>query len=169
MKRLFSILFLVALVATTFAQLPTTAKVKVLNTVQPNGMTTAINPSYADTLKSADTLFYKIPINHGLVGFPYISQLFRKTAGADTSVITVTFWQSVDGVHNWVPVKAGASPSAYSVSLTKAIQKVGQIEIDFWQNIVWFQSSYLGVRYVATTVSGFKGVYYGSIRFNSGK
>ncbi len=166
MKKLISIIFLTAFVISTFAQLPVASKVKTLGTVQANGITVAINPSLSDTLKSNDTLFYKIPVSHSNIGYPYISQLYKRAAGADTSVVTITFWQSVDGIHNWVPIKAGSSPSAFSVSLTKAVQLAGKIEIDFWQNIVWFQSSYLGIRYVATTVSGFKGIYYGSVRFN---
>ena len=172
MKKIFSLLLLVILTISLFGQLPSgkktdgTSKVKNLGALRA-GTVLPINMALTDTLPSNDTLFYKALIDHNFVGYPYISQLLKKAAGSDTSVITVTLWQSVDGKTNWTQVLAGTSPSAYSYSMTKAIQKAGGIDIDGWRSIMWFRSQYLGIRYISTTVSGYKGIYYGSLRYDN--
>jgi hypothetical protein len=170
MKKIFILVFLTAFTASMFAQVPKVAtKVKSLAGLSANGLTIAVNPSYADTLKSTDTIFYKTLVNHSNIGYPYVSLLFKGVAGADTATVTVTFWQSVDGTHNWTQVLNTTSPTAWATSLTKAVQKAGGMDIDFWRSVGWFQSTYLGVRLICGTSSSFKGIYYGAIRFNSGK
>ncbi len=162
-KILVSLLLLISV--TAFCQLPKIAtKVKNLGAITA-GVIQPINAAYADTLKSADTVFYKLVVNHSRVVFPYVSLNVKATAGADTSVITVTFWQSVDGTR-WSQVLNTASPTPWATTISKANQKAGNVDIDFWRSIGWFQSQYLGIRLIATSVSGYKGIYFGSVRVN---
>jgi hypothetical protein len=148
-----------------FAQLPQTSKVKTLGAVSP-GKIMPINNSLTDTLGSNDTIFYKQLVNHDQVCFPYLSLLQKHVAGADTAVVTITLWQSVDGVHNWKQVKATTSPSAYSFTFSKALQLTGS-EIDGWSAVIWFRSQYIGIRLVSATISSYKAIYYGSIRYDN--
>ena len=212
--------------AIAFAQVPTgTGKTKTLGTLQANGMTLAINPYKADTLKSGDTIFYKIPIYHSSVGVPYIS--LNTTGVSSDTTSTLTFWQSVNGKDNWQQINtmskssilvfdttlvygnglndksnylldttkrtkgyngtfnalyAGTiteknralykateseaiSLSAYSQTIAKATTT--GIDISFLQKGLTLESSYLGIRFIASVKSGFKTIYDGSIRLNS--
>ena len=165
MKRLLLFVGMLLIVATTFAQLPKlnlTKKLKTLSTVSANGLTVAINPVKADTVKSGDTLFYKVPINHSFKGYPYIS-LLQKLVTADT-VATLTFWQSVDGANNWQQVLNTASPTAWAITLAKG--NTGT-DISFWRSIGWFESNWLGIRIIAKPKSNHKKIFYGSIRFDN--
>jgi hypothetical protein len=168
MKKLFSLLFLASFVLTAFTQVPViTSKVKTLGTLSANGLTIAINPVLADTLKGTDTLFYKVPTFHTNTAYPYLS-LIEKKAGTNDTTALLTFWQSVDGTHNWQQILNTASPTAWSTTLAKATGT----DIDFWRSIAWFQSTYLGIRLISTgtsTTGKYKNIYYGSIRLNSGK
>ena len=163
MKKLFSILFLAAFVASTFAQLPLSTKVKSIGPVSENGLTIAINTSLADTLKGGDTLFYKVITNHAFAVYPYLS-LIEKQAGTRDTTALLTFWQSVDGSHNWVQVLNTTSPTAWSTTLAKATKT----DVDFWRSVGWFSSTYLGIRLISTgsSSSTYKNIYYGSIRIN---
>jgi hypothetical protein len=171
MKRILSFILIATLTISIFAQLPVnkktdgTSKVKDLGTAKP-GDVIPFNPNLKDTLPSNDTLFYKVMVSHDIVVFPYESLLLKKVAGSDTSVITVTYWQSVDGKTNWQQVLSTTTPSAFSYSWTKALQKTGGVDIDGWRSVVWFRSQYFGARYISSTVSGYKGIYYGSFRFD---
>ena len=172
MKKLFSLLFLASFVLTAFTQVPViTSKVKTLGTLQTNGLTVAINPLLADTLKSGDTLFYKINTFHSATSYPYLS-LIEKKAGSNDTTALLTFWQSVDGTHNWQQVLNTATPTAWNTTLAKATA----IDLDFWRSIGWFQSTYLGVRIISNGPAAptakntyYKNIYYGSIRLNSSK
>ena len=163
MKKIITLLALMLLTVVMFAQVPKiTKKIKTLDRVSENGLTIAINPVKADTLKSGDTLFYKIPVNHTRIGYPYISML-QKLVAADT-VAVLTFWQSVDGTNNWQQVLYGSSPSAWSITMAKG--NTGT-DVSFWRSIGWFESSYLGMRFIAKPKSNFKKIFYGSIRYEA--
>lgn len=162
MKKIFIILLTFAICLNISAQLPVASKVKNLGSTIP-GKIVPFNLSYTDTLKSADTLFYKVLVNHDVNVYPYISQLTRLVANDTTA--TLTLWQSVDGVHNWQQLTTGTSPSAYSATIAKSTTT--GTEIDFWRSIGWFNSQWFGIRFIAKTKSGFKTIYYGSVRFNA--
>ncbi len=196
MKKIISIIFIASFALTMFAQLPViTTKVKTLPAIK-EGQICPINTALQDTMKTGDTIFYKIQVNHSEIGYPYLSLLLKRVAGADTATVTATFWQSVDGTHNWQQIKylsqvttvlmdttkywrhigaygvftgTGTSvntETAFSVSLTKAIMKTGT-SISFWRNNACFESQYLGIRLVSAVSSSFKGIYYGSLRYNN--
>lgn len=167
MKKIFASFLFITLSVVLFAQVPkVTTKVKTLGAINP-GVILPINSSLTDTLKSTDTLFYKVQINHSDVGYPYISLLLKGgIAGTDTATVTVTFWQSVDGKTNWTQVLNTTSPTAWATSLTKAVQKAGGMDIDFWRSIAWFRSQFLGIRLICGTSASEKAIYYGSVRFD---
>lgn len=174
MKRLITILAIIGLCAFSLsAQLPIAKKIKTLGTIaeKPSGTAPTIlkfNTLYTDTLKSGDTLFYKVPIVHSTLGYP--SVVFSNklvTAGKDT-VSTLTFWQSYDG-SKWVQcntVSNAYSLSAYSATVPKSTTTIN--EYSFWSNNIKFEGQYLGIRFIAKTRSLFKTIPYGSIRFNKG-
>ena len=236
------------------AQLPVSTKIKNLATLEAGKIST-INAAYADTLKSGDTLFYKVLVNHSYVGYPYISLITRLVANDTTS--TLTLWQSVDGTQNWQQItkvsqlttllfdttaiygrggnnvstmisdttlvygRGGngqsdvlydttkimnhVSPSLkalYSAKITEKNRQLysssgltknrslysatgtsynteavwnitvakassGSCDVSFWRNNARFESQYLGIRFIAKTKSGFKAVYYGSVRYDN--
>jgi heme-degrading monooxygenase HmoA len=161
MKRIF-ILLLAVICVTVSAQTPVAAKIKTLSVAKP-GQIVSFNAAKADTLKSADTLFYKILINHEGNVTAYISQLTKLVANDTTA--TVTYWQSVDGSTNWQAVKKGAAQAAYSATIAKSTTT--GVDVSFLRDTAYFESQYLGVRYIGKTKSGFKTILYGSIRFNN--
>ena len=178
MKKILILLSLVAFISFTInAQLPTVAKkIKTYIPIQDNGGIQPLNAtyssgvlsSYPDTLKSGDTLFYKLPIKHARVGFPYLSLNTKLVANDTTSKID--FWQSVDGVNNWQRIYKDSTGIAvptiwYPTLIAKSTTK-GTV-LSFWQVAARFESQYLGVRIIANVKSGFKTIYYGSYRFNS--
>jgi len=224
MKKIFILGFLFVSLG-LMAQLPVSTKVKTLSPALVPGGITTLNSSKYDTLKTGDTLFYKVLINHDEIGYPYLSLLLKRVAGADTATVTATFWQSVDGSTNWQQVKylskvttflfdttkfAGSTTgtstllfdttkysagvyrhdfysatltgkgrqlysatgtsanteTAWTVSLTKAIMK-GGTTVSFWRNNAAFESQYLGIRFISAVSSGFKGIYYGSVRYDN--
>jgi hypothetical protein len=174
MKRLITILMMFDMILfSVSAQLPIAKKIKTLGAIaeKPSGVMPTIlkfNTAYSDTLKSGDTLFYKVPIIHSTLGYPVVvfsPKLIQ--AGKDT-ISTLTFWQSYDGV-KWVQCNAVSnaySPSAYSATVPKSTTTIN--EYSFWTNNIKFEGQYLGIRFIAKTRSLFKTCYYGSIRYNKG-
>jgi hypothetical protein len=162
MKNILILGFLI-LSINLMAQVPgVTKKVKTLSPSLASGLIANINNSLADTLKSGDTLFYKVVVTHDRVGFPYLS-ILKKVVATDTTA-DVTFWQSVDGTHNWLQVKNTTSPTAWSTTLAKSTLAT---EYDFWQNVAWFRSQYLGIRFIQRVKSGSKVIVYGSVRYDN--
>jgi hypothetical protein len=165
MKKILSILVTLLISVSIFAQLPAiTSKIHTIGPVSENGLTIAINPSLADSLGQGDTLFYKIQTSHQSAVYPYISLIEKVGIGRDTTV-TLTFWQSVDGVHNWVQVLNTTTPTAWVTTLSKATAT----DIDFWRSVGWFSSTYLGVRLIGNGKKAgytYNNKYYGSIRLN---
>lgn len=162
MKKIFTISIIALICASVSAQLPVTSKIK----TQPTQITAslgsvAFNASYSDTLKSGDTLFYKWSVAHTGIIYPYIS-LLKKNVASDTT-FTVTFWQSVDGSHNWVQVLNTTTPTAWATDIAKTITGT---DISFWRSVGYFESTYLGMRLISKTKSGCKNIAYGSIRIN---
>lgn len=164
MKKIVILIFSVLLSAVVVAQLPVAAKVKNLGTCSP-GKIVAFNNSLTDTLASADTLFYKLLVNHTTEVYPYISQL-KKLVAADTTAI-LTLWQSVDGSNNWQVIKHGLPSDTATVAYVKTIAK-GTTGNDYsgWRSNIKFESQYFGMRFIAKTKTGSKNIFYGSIRFN---
>ena len=164
MKKILSLLMTLFIGISLFAQVPIiTSKVKNLS-VSENGLSVAINPSLSDTLKNGDTIFYKVLVNHSFAVYPYLSLIEKQTGTRDTTAL-LTFWQSVDGTHNWQQVTNTATPTAWAITLAKATAT----EVDFWRSIGWFNSTYLGVRLIGggkKTGYTYYNCYYGSIRIN---
>jgi hypothetical protein len=186
MKKIFIIsLLLVGWITSQAAvNIPTSTKVHVWSGTggvlfaQP-GQYVGINLGTTyDTLKSADTLFFVIPIyydkkvsdNIGKTNkvYPYIAQQWKKGGTRDTVNVTVTLWQSMDGVttssKTWVQLKSGKSLTAYSKTLSAYQLGVVQ-EIDCMRDTAYFNSVYLGIRYIAGTQTGFKEIPQSIIRF----
>ena len=200
MKKYFLFAALLTLTLGLSAQLPVSTKVKTLGAISDQGIgapsIATFNAAKTDTLKSGDTLFYKVLINHGSVGYPYISQLTKLVANDTTA--TATFWQSVDGSTNWQQIKylsqtttlvfdttkyakgttgkfwdlysaSGTSVNAETVwSVTVNKSTTTGTNFSFWRQNAKFESQYLGIRFIASTKSGFKTIYYGSVRFEKG-
>ena len=127
----------------------------------------ATTGKYADTLKSGDTLFYYVNIAHTTVGYPYLSVLTKLVANDTTS--KVTFWQSVDGSSNWQQIQIdsiGVSSPTTLTPITLAKSTTKGTDISFWRKAARFESQYLGWREIASVKSGFKTIYWGSVRFN---
>ena len=144
-----------------FAQMPVSSKIKDLGVVNP-GVIVQFNPNLTDTLKTTDTLFYKVAFNHTYVGYPYFTYA-RKVVSADTTT-DVIFYQSVNGKTNWIQLQSTTTPTNYATTIAKAATG-GQI--DFWSGVIWFQSQYLGVRFIQRAKSTSKIILYGTIRFNN--
>ena len=124
MKKIVFILMIFGLfVANAFSQLPQTKKIYSLSPIYDNGTSAqtmaTFNATYLDTLKTtstADTVFYKLLINHVSIGYPYISINTKLvSAGYDTTAV-VTFWQSVDGKNNWVQIKQAYNSILYDTT-----------------------------------------------------
>lgn len=173
MKKLISILFIIGLCVGTYAQLPTKAsKIKAVSVaddgrIKPINYNATSTPTYSDTLKSGDTLFYKVLVSHSVIGYPYISWNTKLVAADTTSKID--FWQSVDGVHNWQRLTKDSTGIAvpttwYPILIAKST--TAGVNFSFWQVAARFESQYLGIRVIANVKTGFKTIYYGSIRFN---
>jgi hypothetical protein len=170
MKRLVSLLIFMFIGVGLFGQLPKIAsKVKTLGTISEKPVGTAptiikFNALLTDTLKSTDTLFYKIPIIHSTVGYPYVT--IRPKLIANDATATVTFWQSFDGVR-WT--QCNSVSNAYVLTAFTATVPVSTTlinEYSFWASNIKFDSQWFGMRFIAATNAGFKTLYYGSIRFN---
>ena len=155
MKKVFIISLMLGFCLTMGAQLPTgnttglhskAHKVITLGTINDIGTIGVINPNKADTLYSADTLFYKVLINHSSEGYPYIS-LNTKVANADTTshdvTSTITFWQSVDGSTNWNQIKQNTQTGTLVFDTTAILHPANGIIFDTTKfdagasNIVW--------------------------------
>ncbi len=156
----------VLLCGTVIAQAPVAAKVKTCTLINANSSLptfATFNKLLTDTLKSADTLFYKVPVIHTGIGWFYVT-LKSKLVASDTTS-TVSFWQSYDG-STWFAVNAISSTytaSAYTATVAKST--TANTEFSFWQNNVRFDSQYLGIRFIAKTKSSFKTLYSGTIRY----
>ena len=176
MKKLFSLLFLLAIALTVFAQVPKiSSKVKNLGSVSP-GTIVQINPSLTDTVLNGDTIFYKLIVNHDAFVTGYISLLHKKPGSRDTTS-TLTYWQSVNGIDNWHQLTKGKALSAYSLlidttSINNATVGSKGHEISFLRDTAYFESQYLGLRIISngpatgTKKGYYKPIYTGSIRFN---
>jgi hypothetical protein len=123
MKKLFSISILLILAISTFAQLPQKKKVYTLGAIYDNGTAaqtfSTFNAAFADTLKSgsaADTVFFKVLINHVSLGFPYISLNTKLVSAGQDTTATVTFWQSIDGSTNWQQLKQVTNVVAFDTT-----------------------------------------------------
>jgi hypothetical protein len=172
MKRFFSLCLILTIGLTAFSQMPkVTTKVKDLGAISP-GKIMAINPSLKDTV--IDTLFYRVLVNHDAFVTPYLSLLHQKPGSRDTTSV-LTYWQSVDGVHNWQQVKYGKALGAYSTSIDTTSIKNATLAnqgrtISFLRDTAFFESQYLGIRFISNApTSGakkayYKPIYYGSIR-----
>lgn len=119
------------------------------------------NTSYADTLKSGDTLSYVFPVTHINCLWPYMTQKFRLVANDAT--VTVKFYQSMDGI-TYYQVLAGGTPSAYTK--TVATTSGSSVQYSFIQDTAQFESRYLKVMYFAAVNSGFKTIPYGTVKLN---
>lgn len=156
-----NLIFLFALIIglgfTTQSHAQIASKVKDLGAINQGGFV-EVNPFLKDTLKSGDTISYKVRISHANDVNLYQVQKFKKIA-ADTSV-AVSFWQSMDGT-NWYAVQAGSSPSAYTKTVTATnnynTEYIGEIDQ------VYFVSRYYKVMFIAKAKTGFKSIPYGSI------
>ena len=112
MKKLFSISILLILAISTFAQLPQKKKVYTCSAIYDNQQAaqtfSTFNATFADTIKSgsaADTVFFKVLINHVSIGFPYLSLNTKLVSAGQDTTATLTFWQSIDGSINWQQIK----------------------------------------------------------------
>jgi hypothetical protein len=174
MKKIFSLFIVLLIGLTVFSQVPKIAsKVKTLSAISP-GTIVQINPNYTDTV--ADTIFYKIVVNHDAFVTPYISLLHKKAGTRDTTA-TLTYWQSVNGVDNWQQIQKGKALSAYSLALdttsinNATIANKGH-QISFLKDTGYFESQTLGLRIISNApTSGSKKAYYkpiysGSLRVN---
>lgn len=160
MKKLLLLLSSIVLNLSLFAQMPVASKIKNLGVYNP-GTIVQFNANFADTLKSADTLFYKVAFNHDFVGYPYLT--YAKTIVAADTTADVVMYQSVNGSTNWIQIQSGSSPSNYSTTIAKAATGG---DIDFWKTTIWFSSQYLGIRLIQRTKTSSKAVIYGTVRFN---
>lgn len=140
MKKIICFLLIAGLALNTFAQLPTgnttglhskAHKVITLGAINDNGTIGVINPNKTDTLYSADTLFYKVLVNHTSEGYPYLS-INTKVGTTDTTkntTSTITFWQSVDGVNNWQQITQVSQTTTLLFDTTLLVKPAN--------NIVW--------------------------------
>jgi hypothetical protein len=167
-KFLISILLLIAVAVS--AQLPTVStKIKNVG-ASKQGEYISFNKNLTDTLKSGDTLFYKFEITHTNEINPYVVQNWKLIA-ADTTV-TVTFWQSMDGIttasRSWIQIynttTLPVTTSAYAKSVTAT--SANTVNYDFGQDMAFLSSRYLGIRYIAKTKTGFKSIPYGTVKNN---
>ena len=168
MKNIYLILILFAGMFGVSAQTPVATKIKTLPALNDgNGLTIPINVSYSDTVKSGDTLFYKVLVGHNYVIYPYISILTKSLTSTKDTTTLLSLWQSVDGVHNWQRLyRDSVSVMVPYYGLTLAKSTTTGTELDFWRYKLLFQSTYLGIRLIGKTKSGFTGIYYGSVRVN---
>ena len=125
MKKLFTISILLAFVLniSTFAQLPQKKKVYNLGAIYDNGSASqtfsTFNSPALDTIKSgsaADTVFFKVLINHVSLGYPYISLNTKLVSASQDTIATVTFWQSIDGSTNWQQLKQVTNVVAFDTT-----------------------------------------------------
>lgn len=169
MKKLFSIIALISIVLFASAQLPISTKIKNVGLVK-QGEYISYDKNYTDTLKSGDTLFYKFEVTHTNEIVPYVVQNW-KLVSADTTV-TVTFWQSMDGVttasRSWLQIynttTLPVTTSAYSKTVTAT--SANTANYNFSQDMAFLGSRYLGIRYIAKTKTNFKSIPYGTVKVN---
>jgi hypothetical protein len=141
MKKIICFLLIAGLALNTFAQLPTgnttglhskAHKVITLGAINDNGTIGVINPNKTDTLYSADTLFYKVLVNHTSEGYPYLS-INTKVGTTDTTkntTSTITFWQSVDGVNNWQQITQVSQTTTLLYDTTMIVKPANGILFD---------------------------------------
>lgn len=163
MKK-YLVICLLFVVGYASAQLPIASKIKDLGGPVNPGVVIRFNPSLADTLKSGDTLVYKIAFNHSKVSYAYISQLTKLVAN-DTTVY-VRYYQSVDGKTNLQQLKVVGAYSATTNNDTIAKSTTAGRDIDFFRKSLPFDSQYLIIWFKASTKSNFKTILYGSLRIN---
>ena len=170
MKKIFNILVFSLIAFTISAQAPIASKCRTqtggfYQSYIPIGTEKPFNLTFADTLKSGDTLFYVFPFSNGGSSrdFTVISDFQKfKLVSAD-SAVTITFWKSQDGV-KWDTLKAGATtPTAY----TKSVAKTGTTTyIDYnglVDNSFYYDGNYFAIRYRASIKTNFKTIPYGVV------
>jgi hypothetical protein len=150
------------------AQIPAVSKITQTFTIE-QGKAVSFNTNYADTLKSGDTLFFIIPVEHKDYVYPYITQYWKFVA-VDTTVL-VTFWQSMTGsqtvdaewyqINNTTTLPVTLSAYAKTVTATSG----NAADYSFKEEMAWFDSRYLGIRYIARVKTGFKSCPYGTVKF----
>jgi hypothetical protein len=170
MKKILNILIFSLVALSISAQAPIASKWRTQSggfyqSYIPVGTEKPFNLTFADTLKSGDTLFYVFPFSNG--GAPRdfsVNSIFQKfkLITAD-SAVTITFWKSQDGV-KWDTLKAGAtSPTAYSKSIAKTgtttyINYNGLVD-----NSLYYDGNYFAIRYRAAVKTSFKTIPYGVV------
>lgn len=163
MKKILILIASLCFSVAIMAQLPVASKIKDLGTYSV-GKIVSFNSSLADTLKSGDTLAYRIAFNHTGVGYPYISQLTKLVANDTTAY--VRFYQSVNGSSNLQILKKVGAYAAPTNNDTIAKSTTAGRDIDMFRNSIPFNSQYLIIWIVAPVKSGFKTIIYGSVRLN---
>lgn len=161
MKKLFSLIFMVAFISTfTFGQVA--SKVHTSSTVN-QGEFISFNSDLADTLTSNDTISYVFPVRHAN-SVNLIVGMRNKLVANDTS-IAVTFYSSFDGV-TYVPINYGAVGTSSAYTKTIAKSAASYVEWNGASDAAWFEGRYLKIMYISKTKSGFKKILYGSVKFN---
>jgi hypothetical protein len=164
MKKIFILLFSVMLSVALSAQLPVASKIKNLGAGFTPGTIVSFNSNLADTLKSADTLVYKVAFSHSKIAYAYISELTKLVAN-DTTVY-VRYYQSVDGKTNLQLLKTVGAYNPPTNHDTIAKSTTAGRDIDLYRKGLPCNSQYLIIWFKAATKSNFKTILYGSVRLN---
>ena len=161
MKNLLLSIILVLVSFVSFGQATTETL-----TEMKNGHFRTFNSTYADTLTSADTLnIVVLTKNYDGLNFA-VDQ--RQTAVANDTTVTVTFYESMDGVtwHRVQKSNSGAQANLDSTVLAKGSDPVS-ITPEVSEGKI--RMRYLKIEYVSPTQAGFKKVIYGTLKVYKGK
>jgi hypothetical protein len=163
-KKLFSLLFLLAFVLTVSAQQSTLRPI-VKNVQQGQYVDFGgVNLVAVDSLLVADTAQYIIPVTHTNDVNPFLSTYWNKI-GAGTATVTVNFYQANDPApENFVTIKKGKALGAYIKTLTYSAS--GWNQISFAQDSAAFEGRYLKVEFITSSTSTVKGKLFNRIKFN---
>ncbi len=120
---------------------------------------------------------------------PYFNFKWQSGGVHDTVSVTVTYWQSLTGNitfttgkgSDWFPVTYGTTSNAPVGNLsgvtqslrlntksnsTNTLDPYSVFEYDFARQLVWFNARFVGIRIIAGTKSGFKGIPVITLRNN---
>ena len=165
MKKIFSLIVLAAFVLSISAQLPA---IKTKWKVQTQGIFTSYLPqgyektfnttTFADTLKTKDTVVYIFPVSNGGSAKSNIQTylyLQFKLISADSTDhgVKIAWFQSADYA-KWDTLKAGTSPVAYTKTLTAT--KTTLYHANGLIDNVYYDGNYVACRIIGAGYSTFK-------------
>jgi hypothetical protein len=162
-KKILSLLFLLAFAFTSFAQTQSTLRPTVKNVSQGEFVDFGgVNLNPVDSLQVTDTAQYIIPVTHLNNVSPFLATYWKKV-GSGTATITLNFYQGNDNL-NFVTVKKGKALGAYVKTLTYSAS--GWNQISFAQDSAAFEGRYLKVEFITSSTASVNGKLFNRMKFN---